>query len=122
MLGDALSVTVVVPTIGRPSLGVLLDALATATGLGIKMFERVGRSNGQLTDMMVAYLGNHKLPEAMRKNEALQAFLRTQMHNAEKDLACALDLARETGVSLPGAALVSQLMARIYAIDDTKRR
>ena len=86
------------------------------------MFEQVGRSNGQLTDMMVAFLAAHKLPEAARKSEAYQNYVQTQMHNAEKDLACALDLARQAGVALPGAALVSQLMARIYAVDDPKRR
>ncbi|HKA15806.1 MAG TPA: NAD(P)-binding domain-containing protein, partial [Myxococcota bacterium] len=96
--------------------------LARGAGLGIEMFEKVGRSNGQLTDMMVAYLGAHKLPEAALKSEAYQAYVQTQMLNAEKDLACALDLALEAGVSLPGAALVSQLMARIYLIDDPKRR
>ena len=37
------------------------SALAKGTGLGIDMFERVGRSNGQLTDMMCAYLAAHKL-------------------------------------------------------------
>ena len=52
----------------------------------------------------------------------MQTYLRTNMHVAEKDLACALELAREAGVSLPGAALVSQLMARIYSVDDPKRR
>jgi len=96
--------------------------LARGAGLGIEMFEKVGRSNGQLTDMMVAYLAAHKLPEAALKSDAYQAYVKTQMHNAEKDLACALDLAREAGVALPGAALVSQLMARIYLIDDPKRR
>jgi 3-hydroxyisobutyrate dehydrogenase len=98
------------------------SSLARATGLPIEMFEQVGRSNGQLTDMMVAYLGTHKLPEAARKSEAFQTYVRTQMHNAEKDLACALDLARQAGISLPGAALVSQLMARIYAVEDPNRR
>src|SRR5262245_54766701 len=88
------------------------SALAKATGLGIEMFERVGRSNGQLTDMMCAYLGAHKLPEAALKADAYQKYVQTQMLNAEKDLACALDLARHEGVALPGAALVSQLMAR----------
>ena len=96
--------------------------LARGAGLGIEMFEQVGRSNGQLTDMMCAYLGAHKLPEAALKSEAYQHYVTTQMHNAEKDLACALDLAREAGVALPGAGLVSQLMARIYLIDDAKRR
>jgi 3-hydroxyisobutyrate dehydrogenase len=98
------------------------SALAKATGLGIEMFERVGRSNGQLTDLMVAFLGAHKLPDAARKSEAYQTYIRTQMLIAEKDLACALDLAQEAGVSLPGGALVSQLMARIYAVDDPTRR
>jgi 3-hydroxyisobutyrate dehydrogenase len=98
------------------------SALAKGTGLGIDMFEKVGRSNGQITDMMVAYLGAHKLPESALKSEAYQHYVQTQMHNAEKDLACALDLAREAGVALPGVALVSQLMARIYLIDDPKRR
>jgi 3-hydroxyisobutyrate dehydrogenase len=96
--------------------------LARGAGLGLEMFEQVGRSNGQLTDMMCAYLGSHKLPEAALKSDAYQTYVKTQMHNAEKDLACALDLAREAGVALPGAALVSQLMARIYLIDDPKRR
>jgi 3-hydroxyisobutyrate dehydrogenase len=96
--------------------------LARAAGLGIEMFEQVGRSNGQLTDMMMAYLGGQKLPEPALKSDAYQTYVRTQMHNAEKDLACALDLAREAGVSLPGAALVSQMMARIYLVDDPKRR
>ncbi len=98
------------------------SVLASGAGLGIEMFERVGRSNGQLTDMMVSYLGAHKLPDAALKSEAYQHYVRTQMLNAEKDLACALDLARQAGVALPGAALVSQLMARIYLIDDPKRR
>jgi 3-hydroxyisobutyrate dehydrogenase-like beta-hydroxyacid dehydrogenase len=98
------------------------STLARAAGPTMETFEQVGRSNGQLTDMMVAYLGGHKLPEDVRKGETYQTYVRTQMHNAEKDLACALDLAREAGISLPGAALVSQLMARIYAVEDPKRR
>ena len=98
------------------------SVLAQGAGLTVDMFEKVGRSNGQLTDMMCSYLAAHKLPEAALKSEAYQHYVTTQMHNAEKDLACALDLAREAGVALPGAALVSQLMARIYLIDDPKRR
>ena len=98
------------------------SVLARGAGLGIEMFEKVGRSNGQLTDMMVSYLGAHKLPEAALKSDAYQHYIRTQLHNAEKDLACALDLAREVGVALPGAGLVSQLMARLYLVDDPKKR
>jgi 3-hydroxyisobutyrate dehydrogenase-like beta-hydroxyacid dehydrogenase len=97
-------------------------SLARAVDLPAEVFEAVGRSNGQLTDLMVSFLALHKLPEAARKSEELQKFTKTQMHVAEKDLACALELAREAGVSLPGAALVSQLIARLYSVDDPKRR
>jgi len=96
--------------------------LARAVGLPLETLEQAGRSNGQLTELMIAYLGTHKMPESMRKSEAMQHYLRTQMHVAEKDLACALQLAREGGVALPGTALVSQLMARIYTIEDPGRR
>jgi 3-hydroxyisobutyrate dehydrogenase-like beta-hydroxyacid dehydrogenase len=52
----------------------------------------------------------------------MQHYLRTQMHTAEKDLAWALKLAKESGVALPGTALASQLMARVYAVEDAGRR
>ena len=98
------------------------SSLARAVGLPLEVLEQAGKSNGQLTDLMIAYLAVHKAPEAARKSDAMQAYLRTNMHVAEKDLACALQLAREAGVALPAAALVSQLMARIYAVEDPKRR
>jgi 3-hydroxyisobutyrate dehydrogenase-like beta-hydroxyacid dehydrogenase len=44
------------------------------------------------------------------------------MHTAEKDLAWALQLGRENDVTLPVAGLVSQLMARLYAVEDRNRR
>jgi len=97
-------------------------ALAKATGLPLEILEEVGRANGQLTDLMVAFLAIHKAPDATRKSDGMQAYLRTNMHVAEKDLAHALALAREAGVALPGAALVSQLMARIYGVEDPGRR
>jgi 3-hydroxyisobutyrate dehydrogenase len=97
-------------------------SLAKATGLPLAVLEEVGRSNGQLTELMIQYLAIHKAPEAARKSQDMQAYLRTQMHVAEKDLAHALALARESGVALPGAGLVSQLMARIYLVDDPGRR
>ncbi len=97
-------------------------ALAKGVGLPLEVLEEAGRSNGQLTDLMIQYLALHKAPEAARKSEDMQTYLRTNMHVAEKDLAHALALAREAGVALPGAALVSQLMARIYLVEDPRRR
>ena len=96
--------------------------LARAAGLSQEMMEQVGRSNGQLTDMMISYLALFKMPAAALKSDAMQHYLSTQLHNAEKDLACALQLARESGVSLPGAALASQIMARLYSIEDPGKR
>jgi 3-hydroxyisobutyrate dehydrogenase len=96
--------------------------LARASGLSQQVLEEAGRGNGQITEMMIQYMALHKAPEAARKSEGMRNFLLVQMHNAEKDLAWALKLARDSGVSLPGTALASQLMARVYAIDDAGRR
>jgi 3-hydroxyisobutyrate dehydrogenase len=97
-------------------------SLAKANGLPLEVLEEAGRANGQLTELMIQYLALHKAPESARKSDDMQTYLRTQMHVAEKDLAHALALAREAGVALPGAALVSQLMARIYLVEDPGRR
>lgn len=98
------------------------SALARAAGISNEVLKQAGRANGQLTELMISYLSLLELPEAARKSEAMQTYLRTQMHVAEKDLACALELARDAGVSLPGAALVSQLMARLYAVEEPQGR
>jgi 3-hydroxyisobutyrate dehydrogenase-like beta-hydroxyacid dehydrogenase len=71
---------------------------------------------------MIRYMALHKTPEPARKGEGMQRYLRGQMLTAEKDLAWALKLAKDCGVSLPGAALASQIMARVYAVEDAGRR
>jgi 3-hydroxyisobutyrate dehydrogenase-like beta-hydroxyacid dehydrogenase len=97
-------------------------SLAKAIGLPTEVLEEAGLSNGQITPLMVQYLATQKLPDEARNGEALQALLRGHMDVAEKDLAWALALAREAGVSLPVGGLVSQLMARIYGVLDDGRR
>lgn len=96
--------------------------LARAAGLPQQVLEQVTRSNGNLTDPMLAFLGLHKAPEETRRSESFQAMLAGFVELAEKDLAATLALARECGVALPGSALASQIMARVYGLDDTKRR
>jgi 3-hydroxyisobutyrate dehydrogenase-like beta-hydroxyacid dehydrogenase len=86
------------------------------------VLEQAGRSNGQITDLMVQYLAAHKVPEEARQSEGFKALMRGHMKIAEKDLAWALQLARKGGVSLPVGALVSQSMARIYNVEDEGRR
>ena len=97
-------------------------ALAKASGLPVEVFEEVGLANGQITPLMVRFLTMHKMPDEARKSEGIQKLVRGHTLVAEKDLAWALQLARENGLSLPGAGLVSQLMARIYGLEDEGRR
>lgn len=96
--------------------------LARAAGLSQEVLEEVARSNGNLTEPMLAFLQAHKLPESVRRSEAVQALMRGHLEVAEKDLAATLALARKSGVALPGAALVSQIMARVYGVEDAGRR
>jgi 3-hydroxyisobutyrate dehydrogenase-like beta-hydroxyacid dehydrogenase len=97
-------------------------ALARAIGLPQEVLEEAGRSNGQITELMLSYLAGHKLPEEARHSEGFQALMRNHMKIAEKDLSWALELARKSGVSLPVGSLVSQSMARLYGVDDAGRR
>jgi 3-hydroxyisobutyrate dehydrogenase len=96
--------------------------LARASGLPQQVLEEVTRSNGNLTDPMLAFLALYKAPEETRHSEGFQAMLARFVELAEKDLAATLALARECGVALPGTALASQIMARVYDLEDTKRR
>jgi len=96
--------------------------LARATGLDPEVFERAGRSNGQLTELQQRFLTSHKLPGEVAASAAFQSLVSGHMYTAEKDLTWALQLARDAGVSLPVTGLVSQLMGRIYRVDDPGRR
>ena len=97
-------------------------ALASAVGLPSEVLEEAGLSNGQITPLMQAYLASVKMPTEIKKSEAVQGLMRGHMNVAEKDLAWALALAKESGVSLPVGGLVSQLMARLYGVEDPQKR
>jgi 3-hydroxyisobutyrate dehydrogenase len=96
--------------------------LARAIGLPQDVLEAAGRSNGQMTDMMVTFLTVHKAPESTRTSDSFQDMMRRNMKIAEKDLAWALQLARESEVALPVGGVVAQSMARIYGVEDDGRR
>ena len=97
-------------------------ALAQAIGLSQEVLEEAGQANGQLTPLMINYRAGLKLPEAARKSDAVQKLMRNHMTIAEKDMAWVLALAREAEVALPVGALVSQLLARLYVVEDPNRR
>ncbi len=86
------------------------------------MLEEVTRANGNMNDQMLAFLALHKLPDEQRRDEGFQQLMRGFTTLAEKDLAATLTLAREHGVALPATGLCEQLMARVYGLDDDKRR
>jgi len=96
--------------------------LARAVGLPDELLEEAGQANGQLTPLMIMYLALHKAPDEARHGEDIQALLRGHMLTAEKDLAWALDMARKAEVTLPVGGLVSQMMARLYDVNDAQRR
>jgi 3-hydroxyisobutyrate dehydrogenase len=97
-------------------------ALARAIGLPQEILEEAGQSNGQITDLMIAFLAGHKMPDDVRHSDGFQAAMRGFMTVAEKDLAWVLQLARKSDVALPVGGLVSQMMARLYGVDDEDRR
>ena len=96
--------------------------LAEASGLDVDVFVEAVRSNGQLSDMQLRFLGGQRLPAEAAAGDDYQSFVRIQMFNAEKDLAHALALGRKCGIALPAAGLVSQDMARLYRVEDRGRR
>jgi 3-hydroxyisobutyrate dehydrogenase len=97
-------------------------ALAKASGVPVEVFEEVGLANGQITALMARFLTIHKMPDEARKSEGIQKLVRGHTLVAEKDLTWALRLARENGLSLPGAGLVSQMMPLIYGLESEGRR
>ncbi len=96
--------------------------LARTAGLSQEALEEVGRSNGNLNEQQLAFLGLHKVPAEQRTSDPFQQVLRGFLELADKDLRTTLTFAREHGVALPGTALCQQLMARVYGVEDELRR
>lgn len=92
-------------------------------GLPQEVLEQITRSNGLLNESCAAYMhGVVAMDEATVHSEGMQAYMRGRLEVAEKDLSIALREARRVGYAMPGTALVSQIMARIYRVDDDKKR
>jgi 3-hydroxyisobutyrate dehydrogenase-like beta-hydroxyacid dehydrogenase len=93
-------------------------SLARAIGLPQEVLEEVTRSNGNMTDPMLQFLGIHKMPDEARRGAPMQKILDGYRKVAEKDLTWTLALAREVDLELPGTDLASRLMGRIYGVED----
>jgi 3-hydroxyisobutyrate dehydrogenase len=96
--------------------------LADSTDLSLQALDEVTRHNGVMTDQMRLFLALRRNVAENPNDENMQALLGQLTNLAEKDLAVALEFAREHGVALPGAALCQQLMGRVYGIRDERRR
>ncbi len=96
--------------------------LAAASGLPTEVYEAAGKANGQLTELQLRYLVSLKLPKEAKASEGFQKLVRGHMLTAEKDLTWALKLGRESGLAMPVSGLMSQIMARIYSVEDDERR
>ncbi len=92
-------------------------------GLAKDALEEITRSNGLLNESCAAYMnGVVSMDAATVRSEGMQSYMRGRLAVAEKDLSIALQEARRVGYAMPGAALVSQIMARIYRVEDDKKR
>ena len=96
--------------------------LATALGLPQELYEEGGQATTMLNPLSLQYLSMFKLPDESARSEGLQSYFRGRMEIAQKDLSLALDQAREHGVAMPVTGLVSQLLARVYNVQDEKLR
>jgi len=75
-----------------------------------------------MNDNARTFLAARKVLEQNPDNAPLRERFTSVMKLAEKDLHLALDVAYRVGVSVPGAALCSQQMARLFGVPDMQRR
>jgi len=75
--------------------------LAEAGGLSADILREVGKSNGVITENMHSFISNRNALSAGCSDEQMDEFFGAFGRLAEKDLACAIESARELGVELP---------------------
>jgi 3-hydroxyisobutyrate dehydrogenase-like beta-hydroxyacid dehydrogenase len=96
--------------------------LAEGAGLSEDVLRSVTEANGVMTRPMTLYLELRKRALAGSGGAALREQLEKFTDLAEKDLAIALEFARELRVPLPGVAACRELMAAVYGVGDRRRR
>jgi len=99
-----------------------VDAQRLAEGTGLEL-EKLHEVLGWImNDNARAMLAGRAALERDPENEFLLGRFSETLLLAEKDLSLALDVARRAGVSMPQTALCNQLLARLFAVPDPKRR
>ena len=88
--------------------------LARSAGFPDAMLEEITQASGVLSDRMRSYFGSLKLPAEVVASDAVRALLAHYLAVADKDLAIALELARDLGVELPVTRLCAEGIAEVY--------
>jgi 3-hydroxyisobutyrate dehydrogenase-like beta-hydroxyacid dehydrogenase len=90
------------------------DALARAGGLDPALLREVMTENGNLTDTMRRFLEFRATGPGSLGERAYHEFQDRMGRLGAKDLQIALDIAREAGIDLPGAAAARPLMTDVF--------
>lgn len=98
------------------------DALARAGGLEPALLAEVMTENGNLTDTMRRFLEFRTTGPASLGEQAYLEFQERMGQLGAKDLQVALDIARDAGIELPGAAAAWPLMPSVFIPDATTRK
>lgn len=99
-----------------------VDAERLAEGSGLPKEKLHEVLSWIMNDNARAMLAGRAALENDPENEFLLGRFSETLLLAEKDLCLALELARKVGVSMPQTALCNQLLARLFAVPDPKRR
>jgi len=123
-LGNAAKLKLSLNVLTNLSFSAALEGLLLAKAMGLpqELYEEGGVANTMLNALHLQYLSTQKMPSETLRSEGLQDYMRGRMEIAQKDLALALEMAREHGVAMPVTGVVSQVIARIYGVYDDDLR
>ncbi len=103
----------------------IYEAFNLLKHLGVRneAHEEVTKSNGLLNESCGTFMnGIVQMDDPTVHSDGIQDYMRGRLAIADKDLSIALSEAQRVGYTIPTTALVSQLMARIYRVDDPNKR
>jgi len=95
--------------------------LAQAAGVDLNALEEVGRENGQLSPMGLGFLEIFRKREDPEAWGPLEVMLRGATSIAEKDLSCAMAMARDAGLDDSTLAHLRERMGEIYGVAEPRK-
>ncbi len=95
--------------------------LAQACGLPLDVLKEVGLSNGVVNEQMYMFVSGRNGLAQNCSDEEMEEFFGAMGKLAEKDLQCALDTARDHGVTLPTAEYMHNRILDVFLARDESR-